>query len=188
MNPYCLSKTILPLAVCLLTVMLTGCRNIRIREQLHSLHESHIVLPERVTCVNEGEVFPMPDSLREKTKFIVYVDSTGCSRCRISRFVRYVDIFRLSDETQAFVPILLVSTRKQDREDMIEHLLQIELPLPVFFDDESAYLQDNPAVLVGGKSIAVTVDGAGKVLLVGDPSEDEKLMAKFRHEIVDNLF
>ncbi len=34
---------------------------------------STIVLPESIICVYNGEVFPMPDSLRDKPKLIVYI-------------------------------------------------------------------------------------------------------------------
>lgn len=77
-------------------------------KQLRELMDSSIKLPANVLCVYEGVVSSMPDSLRSKTRFIVFVDSTECSRCRISRFARYIDLFRLSDETRAFIPILLV--------------------------------------------------------------------------------
>ena len=147
--------------------------------------KSKVILPERVACVQDGEVFPMPDSLRTKTKFIVFVDSTECGKCRISRFVRYSRMFQLSAETQAFVPILLLSTTRSEQQEIIEHLQQIELPFPVYLDLDHTYAHDNPAVMVDSRFHAVTVDGNGRVLLPGDPVKNGNLIELFRREIID---
>lgn len=170
----------------LLVVTTTGCKRVRIIVQTARLMQSTITLPEKISCVRDGEVSLMPDSLRNKTKFIVFVDSTECSKCRISRFVRYGDMFRLSAETQAFVPILLLSTTKSEQQEIIEHLQQIELPFPVYLDMDHTFAQDNPLLMAADWRLhSVTVDGTGKVLLPGNPVENGKLMDLFRREIID---
>lgn len=176
------------IALCFLAIILTGCESYKTHRQLRELMDSSIMLPTNALCVYEGEVSSMPDSLRGKTKFIVFVDSTECSRCRISRFARYIDLFRLSDETQAFFPVLLVSTPVLEQEEIIEHLLQIELPFPVYLDVEHSFAKKNPLMLTNDRFYAVTVDGDGRILLVGDPSGNEKHMAMWRQRIVDEPF
>lgn len=181
-------RTSFIIALCILAIVSSGCRNFKMHRQLRELMDSSVTLPANVLCVYECAISAMPDSLRSKTKFIVFVDSTECSRCRISRFARYIDLFRLSDETQAFFPVLLVSTPVLEQDEIIEHLLQIELPFPVYLDIEHAFAQDNPLVLANEKFYAVTVDGDGKVLLVGDPAGSEKHLAMYRQRIVDDLY
>jgi len=145
---------------------------------------SPVILPERVSCVYDGELFSMPDSLRNQTKFIVFVDSTECSKCRISRFVRYGDMFRISSETQAFVPILLLSTTRSEQQTIVEHLQQIELPFPVYLDVDHSFARSNPLLMTDYRFHSVTIDGNGKVLLPGDPVENGKLMELFHREIL----
>lgn len=169
----------------LLAATTIGCKRVRVVAQTVRLMRSTVVLPENIFCVHEGEIFPMPDSLRSKTKFIVFVDSTDCSKCRISRFVRYGDIFRLSAETRAFVPILLLSTTKAEQQEIIEHLQQIELPFPVYLDMDHAFARANPLLESDWCMRSVSVDGSGKVLLPGNPVENRKLMDLFRREIID---
>ncbi len=171
--------------LCLLATLSTGCKGLRLATRVTKLMKSTVVFPERVACVQDGEVFPMPDSLRTKTKFIVFVDSTECSKCRISRFVRYGDMFRLSAETRAFVPILLLSTARSEQAEIIEHLQQIELPFPVYLDLDHTFAHDNPLVLSHPRFYAMTVDGAGKVLLPLDPVGNKRLMKMFHREIID---
>lgn len=75
-----------------------------------------------------------------------------------------------------------------EQEEIIEHLLQIELPFPVYLDVEHAFAQDNPLMLANDRFYAVTIDGNGKVLLVGDPAGSEKHMAMYRQRIVDDPY
>ena len=181
-------QTLLIGALFLLLATSYSCKNTRMYKQLDELMGATITLPDRILCVYEGESYPMPDSLRWKTRFIVFVDSTECSKCRITRFAKYVDMFRLSDETRAFVPILLVSTSQHEQQEIIEHLQQIELPFPVYLDENHSFANDNPLVMADSRFSAVTVDEDGRVLLVGDPAGNEKYMAMFRREIIDTRF
>ena len=82
-------RILLIAAMCLLAVTSTGCKKAQLRRQLKELMGTTIVLPEKITCVYNGEVYPMPDSLREKPKLIIYIDSTECTTCRISHFGEY---------------------------------------------------------------------------------------------------
>ena len=55
---------------------LSGCRDAETSRTLRRMMGSTVVLPEKVTCVQNGEVFPMPEELRSRPKLIVFVDST----------------------------------------------------------------------------------------------------------------
>ena len=75
--------------MCALAISSSGCKKARLRAQLKALMSSTVVLPERITCIDKGEVYPMPDSLRQKSMVIVYVDSAECATCKISRLWTY---------------------------------------------------------------------------------------------------
>ena len=77
-------RILLIATLCLLAVALCGCKKARLRAQLKGLLGSTIALPEKISCVYNGGVYPMPDSLRDMAKLIVYIDSTRCSTCEIS--------------------------------------------------------------------------------------------------------
>jgi len=176
-------RTCFLIAFSLLVIVFSGCGKRKMYGQLRELLDSTIILPERVIGVYDGRAFIMPDSLRCKTKFILFVDSTECSRCRISRFAKYIDLFRLSDEIQGFVPILLVSTPRLEQAEIIEHLLLIELPFPVYLDVDHSFVRDNPLVMLDDKFSAITVGGDGAILLVGDPAGSDENMLAYRQKI-----
>ena len=61
-------RILLILLLCLLATISIGCKKARLRSQLKELMNSTIVLPEKIICVEDGEIFPMPDSIRNITK------------------------------------------------------------------------------------------------------------------------
>ncbi len=172
-------------AFCLLAIVSTGCKNIKWMWQLRELMNSSVTLPKNVSCIYDGCVSSMPDSLLEKKRVIVFVDSTECSKCRISQFVRYSDLFRLSTETRTFAPILLLSTSKTGQQEIIEHLLQIELPFPVYLDIDHTFAHDNPRLMVDRRFHSVVTDENGSVLMVGDLAQSEGLMDYFSQNILN---
>ncbi len=154
---------------------------------LGAIITAHVVQEQRITCVYNREVYPMPDSLAEKAKLIIYVDSIECSKCRISRFVQYSDYYRLSDEIQSFVPFLLLSLKEGESLSIQEHLLDIELPFPVFLDDNNMFMKLNPSIPKDIILHAFLTDATGAVLVAGDPAANEHLRRLYYREINEKL-
>ncbi len=67
-------RLLLMFFMCVLAISSSGCKKARLRAQLKALMNSTVVLPERITCINKGEVYPMPDSLRQKPMFLYNVE------------------------------------------------------------------------------------------------------------------
>ena len=167
-------RILLIAGLCLLAVVSPGCKKARIRAQLKELMGSTIVLPERITCVKGGEVYPMPDSLRGKAKLLVYVDSTECSKCRISRFVRYEPFFKEAERSGKFEVMLLLSVKESEYAEIIEHLELLENPFPVYVDEDHAFLSQNPELPGDSRFHGMFLQADGRPLLFGDPMANEE--------------
>ena len=124
----------------LLVFVSNGCKEARLRMQLKDLMASTIVLPEKITCVYNGEVFPMPDYLRNKPKLLVYVDTTECTTCRISNIGRYHQFFQLSDEKEFFEVVLLFPNIQLSGVPVERYVLDSEIWYPVYIDIENKHL------------------------------------------------
>ena len=165
--------------VCAATV-LTGCNRFETRKILRKMIGSTVDLPEKMTCVQDGEVFPLPEELRSRPKLIVFVDSTECSKCRIDNFVRYGSLFDLSRETGAFEIMFLLSTRRAEYRSIVNHLVESNPPYPVFLDSENKYRDDNPIIPDNSAMHTLTVDSDNRVLLVGDPIYNKSILSLFK--------
>ncbi len=172
-------RVLLILILLLLAVASTGCKKARLRSQLKELMGSTIVLPERITCIDNGETYPMPDSLRDRAKLIVYIDSSECTTCRISRIGMYQEVIHFSEEKRSFEVILLLSNVNLNGIAVTRYLSDMEIPLPVYVDDENAFLDLNPIIPEDRRMHAFLTDKLGHPLCVGDPVGSEKMLQVF---------
>ncbi len=140
---------------------------------------STVVLPEKVTCIQGGYSFPMPETLRTTPKLIVFVDSTECSKCRIDKLVHYSGMFTLSKETNAFTISILISTPKLEYNEIYEHLLYSEIQYPIYLDDNNAFRRLNPSIPDESMFHTVTVNDNNEIVLVGDPVYNDRIMEMF---------
>lgn len=169
----------LPLLLVFVVTVLTSCNRFETRKILRKMMGSTVVLPEKMTCVQDGEVFTMPEKLRSCPKLIVFVDSTECSKCRIDNFVRYGSMFDLSRDTGAFEIMFLLSTKKSEYRNIVEHLVESNPPYPVFLDSENNFRDDNPIIPDNNAMHTLTIDSNNHVLLIGDPIYNESIMDLF---------
>ena len=161
--------------LCLLAVASTGCKKALLRRQLKELMGSTIVLPEKISCVYNGEVYPMPDSLREKAMLIMYIDSTECTGCRLSKLVEYHSFAEaLRDWNMEF--LALVSPKQSEHEYVSDLILSYVYPFPVFLDDEGAFFLRNPQFAGKPSNLhAVLVNQEKRPVLIGDPLGSEAM-------------
>ena len=178
-------RILLIAAMCLLAVTSTGCKKAQLRRQLKELMGTTIVLPEKITCVYNGEVYPMPDSLREKPKLIIYIDSTECTTCRISHLLEYQELFDLAEERQSFTMMILIWNKDFDAISLERYLSDLQLEYPLFVDMECRFLEDNPSLPSDNRLHSFLVDGTGHPICVGDPGRAEKMMEVYRNSIAN---
>lgn len=183
-------RHILPIVLlCLLTIASTGCKKARLRAQLKELMGSTIVLPEKISCVYDGEVFPMPESLRSKAKLIVYIDSSDCTGCRLSKLIQYSTF---AESLQAWnIPFfVLMAPQKGKKEEVTELILSYDYPFPVFLDDNMVYLDTNLQYAGMPSSLyTVLVDDDCRPVLIGDPLSSDAMYKLFfnRIQTINNL-
>ena len=169
-------RLLLIVAVCFLAVASSGCKKARLRSQLKELMGSTIVLPEKITCVYNGEVYPMPDSLRDKPKLIVYIDSTECTTCRISRIGMYHGLFHFAEEIGLFEVMLILSNVDLDGIPVIRYISDLEIEHPVYVDVDNEFLHINRAIPKDKRMHSFLIDRFGSPLCVGDPASSDKML------------
>ena len=172
-------RSVFFICLCVLALSLTGCEKARLRSQVKKLMGSTIVLPEKVICVEEGEIYPMPDSLRDRAKLIVYIDSTECTTCRITHLGRYLKLFDLARERGTFDVVLLLANTDLDGVPVVRYLSDLGIECPVYVDEENLFLGQNPSVPDEQRLRSFFVNDTGAPLCIGDPSVSDGLFQVF---------
>lgn len=173
-----------PLPVILLfiivTVLMLGCRQSETRRALRQMMGSTIALPENIICVQNGEVFPMPDELRDRPKLFVFIDSLECSLCHVSRLSKYQAVYDISIETESFDLFFLLSIKKSRVNNIAEELVNMELPYPVYIDEDNLFHRMNPFITNDSRfHTFLCVDKTVK--LIGDPTVNPDLISLLTH-------
>lgn len=162
--------------LCLATIGFSGCRKFETRRMLRKMMGSVVILPEKVLCVQNGQVFPMPEELRSRPKLIVFVDSTACSKCRIDKFAQYGSLLDLSKNTETFEVMFLLSPKKTECQDIMSHLILSMPPYPVYIDQSNRFREENPFIPDNVAMHTISVDVGNKIMLVGDPIYNDSVM------------
>lgn len=160
-------------------ICLTGCKKARLRADLMELMQSTVVLPDKVSCIFNGEIHPMPDSVRTAPKLIVYVDSSECTTCRIAHISQYDQVFRISEDKGSFEVILLLYNINLSGIPLTRYLSDLEIGYPVYVDEENLFRSLNPVVPDDRRLHTFLVETSGTPLCVGDPSASEQMLDVF---------
>ncbi len=162
-------RNLIIILLSLSVVMSEGCDGPLLRYRMRQVYRNVIKLPERVHVVNNGvyeEVSYIDFSL---PAMLVFIDSTTCTPCLMSRLLIYEDIIDISKNEKNFQVIILVSSTREDLPLVIKTLQLAEYPFPVFLDIDNHFRQDNPFLPDDGRFHSLFLDTTGRPLLIGDP-------------------
>jgi len=174
-----ISLVSLALTMLFLLALSSGCKKSEIRVVLKKMMHSTVVLPDNITCIRDGDSYPLREYMRGKGKLIVFVDSTECSLCRIDKFVRYEDLIEQAEYTGKYEIMFLLSVRHSSYQEIVEHIQLMEFPYAICIDEDNAFRCLNPTIPDDPKYHTMYVDAGGRIRLVGDPVKNEKILNMF---------
>jgi len=153
-----------------------SCSDLGLRHTLKHLMTEIIVMPSHIEMVRKDSVLTC--SLDSHAKFIVYLDSTDCMSCRIEKLFRYENLYNASEKSPLFDLVILISPKIGSRDEVIRNL-QFSVDFPVYLDTENQFLELNRKIPSRDDFHAFLTNEDGKVILVGDPTRSDGMMALF---------
>lgn len=178
-SSYCLFQICI---VCLSIIIFSSCSKMHLRSQLKDLMGSTVSLPDNISCIYNGMVFPMPDSLRHKRMLLIYVDSTECTTCYLSRIDGYQGLFTMARNNDIEV-ILLLANQQFGVTPLIRYVSDIDLKIPVYVDVDNCFSIKNPTVPADPRMHSFLLDSLMHPIYVGNPTASDKLFAVFEQTI-----
>jgi len=110
------------------------------------------------------------------SKYLIHIDSSACSQCKISEFIIYQKLFELSRSSNKFVPIILLTPKANQVDGTIEHLIQTDWDFPVYVDSGLAFGRLNPVIPNDNRLHSVLIDNNNNPILIGDPIANSQIM------------
>lgn len=163
-------------------VWVTTRSNDNLKQQILDMQSQHISLNfKHARCIINGK-----DSLfvnSSKPKLIVFVDSTSCSSCFLGQLINYYEI---NDSLNVHNgELIIVLNPKESKIFQLEtRLNQEKYPFWCILDIDGEFIKSNHAVSNNPLLHTFTVDGNNDVVLVGDPTRNEKIEELFFRHIL----
>ena len=114
----------------------------------------------------------MPDSLREKAKLIIYIDSSECTTCRISHLEMYRSAWEYGQRTKMYELLIVFEPVQFGSISLLRYLSDIDFSFPLYLDDESEFFAINTAISRDARFHGFFTDKSNVIRLVGDPAKN----------------
>lgn len=159
-------------------VLLSSCQNGRMSRAAYKLAESTIQLPAELSLVTaEGEIIDSV-ALEPIPKLVIFIDSTECRMCRISKLQIYHPLYELSKQ-QNFQLMILVGGFDYDTIPISRIISDYYLEIPVYIDKDDVFRKLNPVIPNDSRLHSFLIDKDNQVLFIGDPSSSKHLHSLF---------
>ena len=172
----------------LVTICFSSCKNGQYEDAAKIVKEwtgKEIKFPKGLSCTSMGKDTTCVDLYSDNYKILLYVDSTGCTSCRLN-LSGWKKIISESDTAFSTPPeFIFFFNPKQKNEKELQHIfLGNGFKHPVFIDKENEIdklnrLPQKPAYQ------CFLLDKDNKVIMVGDPSTNQGIWTLYKKAITE---
>ena len=167
-------KTFILLLIMLCGYMMSCDSEKKIREDLESMQSSKIqFFQDSMICINQE--YKNDEKEKQLLKLVVFVDSSECSACALSRLGERYPYLQDFDSLNDFLFLVILESKKLDIEYAKEQLEIASVHTPVYIDTLSIFRKHNPQIPDNKLFHTFLLDESDKVLLVGNPLRNEQI-------------
>jgi len=162
-------------------LFLFSCNRNNLEKQLINFSGTEIFFPESLQANQQGR-----DTLMILThaplKIVVWCDSIGCcSSCRIKRLLEW------NEFGDVFEPIFIFSTKANEQHSIHNTLRTSGFKHPVYIDKGNFFRKNNPDIPSDARLHTFLLDENNKVILIGNPINNEMLWELYKEQISSQI-
>lgn len=159
-------------------------------KDLSAFMYSEVRIPQMSDAVVNGKDVVVTPTEQALARMVILYDSTVCGSCKISQIWQWQIVTDYAKVMQdKFEPIFIFAPTVKNEREVRMSLKLHPFGHPVFMDSEQKFLAANPAIPQNKALHTFLLDKNGKVVLVGEPLNNEKLWDLYKttiKELVDN--
>ncbi len=164
-------KSIIGIMVCLLFF---GCKSEKeqVKDKIEQMKSRPIEL-----CLNQMECRRNPvKSLDKKYTMVVYVDSSECSPCALSKLRFWNPLIAEAKKKQVDINyVFILAAKKEEMEDIDMELEITDLQSSIYLDTAFVFRGVNSVIPTERQYHSFLLDKNSNVILVGSPIEKDNL-------------
>lgn len=163
--------------ICLLFL---GCKSEKeqVRDKIEQMKSRPIEL-----CLDKMECRRNPlNKLDKKYTMVVYVDSTECSSCALSKLRFWNPLIAEAKKKQLDIDyVFILAPQKEDMEDVNVELEITDLQSSIYVDTAFVFKMNNKDFPKENKYHSFLLNTDGKVIFIGSPITNKKLMDIYKN-------
>lgn len=163
--------------ICLLFL---GCKSEKeqVRDKIEQMKSRPIEL-----CLDKLECRRNPlNKLDKKYTMVVYVDSTECSSCALSKLRFWNPLIAEAKKKQLDIDyVFILAPKKEDMEDVNVELEITDLQSSIYVDTAFVFKMNNKDFPKENKYHSFLLNTDGKVIFIGSPIANKKVMDIYKN-------
>ena len=144
-----------------------------VRKTLSDFEKEQIEIPSDMLMIKQGSPAPyrILDSL---PLLILYVSPEECSQCRIDHLIETYEMFQISEDSDEFQFLIILSPEPDVVEDVKDKLMAMNFNYPVYLDLYGDFSRQN-RIPTDLRFHCFLTDLERHPVIVGNPISDEKI-------------
>ena len=167
----------------LVLAFLYGCSHIK--EDIKGIMEHNLSIPqsEMISFSWSSQL----DSVRtpKNLSLIFYITKEQCQSCYFSELIKYERNNYELLKKKGIRILYIISTDNLNRESLEHELINARIKGTVYLDTCNVFLESNPQIPNNELFHTFVINKEGKVLMVGNPFQNEKMEALFKKVIAN---
>lgn len=159
-------------------IFLAGCNpsKLKIEKNIKQMQSMRVKIP--IDNLDYWTSDSLEDPIiyeRARLKLVVYVDSTECSMCYISKLFFWNEILKLEKKHKKnFSIFFIVEPSQKSRKNILESLKRDKLIHPIYIDTLGIFAHSNPNIPKEVMYHTFLVDENDSIIFVGNPLNNKK--------------
>ena len=178
------------LFVALLTFFLcSSCENYKMKRDMERLLNQHISYPTSMQCF-EGEKFKYLNLQENHTKIVIWYDSTECGECRIHNLPTFKNFENYCQNLTCGPDLVFLfsPSHKMISQTLDEASISTKLhDYPIYIDTANQFYKLNPHIPANNLMHSFLLDSEGKVVLVGNPIQNQAMFDLYKKTIEEMM-
>ncbi len=167
-------------------LLLPSCKEIRLNREVKAFYSTRIELPKMEQMVM-GTDSVVVDLDTIPVLAVIYKDAKSCVPCLLEHMSEYQDLIDCRDKVgTGFYPVFLFSPSRNRLQTVRYTLCRTRFRFPFFIDKNNDFPKLNKAIPKDRNLHVFLLDKSRRVVLVGDPRHNPRLMGLYR-ETIDSL-
>lgn len=165
-----------------LIIMLSqSCSFVNTYRDIQSFETTPVIFPSSGIVIKDGLASEFNDTTIKGKTFFIFIDSTECTDCRLSKMRSFDKLIKLGTNTASFDMVCIIMPPDDQKESVMKkvvHYSQHDHMMYVI-DTEGSFCDNNPIIAHGRKYHYFLINEDKLPVFIGNPTDSDRMFNAF---------